>query len=116
VLVSDKNEDARYSIADFRMELDVQNFEVISNDFSNFFISGKASQALIGFYAGAGRFEGTGFLVDELRVFHRGSNKMIVNPVNSIRGEIVSNGDVIAKNRPESVDVEERFTGRLIFE
>ena len=76
----------------------------------------RQKHALIGFYAGAGRFEGAGFLVDELRVFHRGSNKMIVNPVNSIRGEIVSSGDVIAKNRPEHVEVEERFTGRLVFE
>ena len=41
---------------------------------------------------------------------------MVVNPIESIRGEIVSVGDVIAKNRPPVVEVEELFMGRLIFE
>ena len=39
-----------------------------------------------------------------------------VNPLNSIRGEIRGTGDIIAVNRPEIVEVDEFFTGRLIFE
>lgn len=116
VLVSDENENSKYRIADFRLELAVGGLEVVSNNFSNFFISGTAERALIGFYGGAGRFEGAGFLVEELNVFHRGSNVMIVHPVNSIRGKIVSNGNIIAKNRPDTVAVEELYTGRLIFD
>lgn len=116
VLVSDENENSKYRIADFRLELAVGGLEVISNNFSNFFISGTAERALIGFYGGAGRFEGAAFLVDELNVFQRGSNVMIVHPLNSIRGKIVSNGDVIAKNRPEIVEVETLYSGRLIFD
>ncbi len=116
VLVSDKNEGAQYSIADFRLELEVQGLEIIANNFSNFFLSGKADRALIGFYGGANRFEGEHFKVNDLRVFHRGSNEMIVYPLDRIEGQIVSNGDVIAKNRPEVVDVEVLFTGRLRFE
>ncbi|RMB56670.1 DUF2807 domain-containing protein [Dokdonia sinensis] len=116
ILVSDLNENARYSVGEFRMELDVTSFEVISNNISNFYISGRAENALIGFYAGSGRYEGAGVLVDNLRIFHRGSNVMIVNPITSITGEIRSNGNVIAKNRPETVDVQELERGRLIFE
>ena len=116
VLVSDENENSKYRIADFRLDLAVGGLEVVSNNFSNFFISGTAERALIGFYGGASRFEGAAFLVDELTVFHRGSNKMIVHPVNCIKGKIVSNGDVIAKNQPPVVEVEELYTGRLIFD
>lgn len=116
VLISDLDEDAQYSIGEFRLELDVVSFEVISNNISNFYISGSASEALIGFYSGSGRFEGAGFLVDDLRVFHRGSNKMIVHPINSIRGQLVSNGDVIAKQEPPIVEVMELAEGRLLFE
>jgi len=41
---------------------------------------------------------------------------MIVNPQNSITGVIRATGDVISLNRPPIVDVDELFTGRLIFE
>jgi hypothetical protein len=116
ILVSDENENSKYRIADFRLNLAVGGLEVISNNFSNFYISGTAERALIGFYGGAGRFEGVAFFVEELNVFHRGSNVMIVYPVNSIKGKIVSNGDIIAKNQPDIVEVEERYTGRLIFD
>ena len=116
ILVSDENENSKYRIADFRLDLAVGGLEVVSNNFSNFYITGTAERALIGFYGGAGRFEGAAFLVEELNVFHRGSNVMIVHPLNSIRGQIVSNGDIIAKNRPGIIEVEELYTGRLIFD
>jgi hypothetical protein len=116
ILVSDENENSKYRIADFRLDLDVGGLEVVSNNFSNFFISGTAERALIGFYGGAGRFEGAAFFVGELNVFHRGSNVMIVHPINSIKGKIVSNGDIISKNRPEVIEVEELYTGKLIFD
>ena len=41
---------------------------------------------------------------------------MIVNPQQSISGELRSTGNVIAKNRPPIVEVEEFYTGRLIFD
>ncbi len=116
VLVSDNNEGAQYSIADFRLDIEVGGLEIVANNFSNFFLSGKAQRALIGFYGGANRFEGAQLKVNDLRVFHRGSNEMIVYPLDKIEGQLVSSGDVIAKNRPEVVDVEVLFTGRLRFE
>lgn len=40
---------------------------------------------------------------------------MVVNPQQSIIGQIVSTGDVIAINQPPNVEVEVLFTGQLIF-
>jgi hypothetical protein len=55
-------------------------------------------------------------LVKNLSVFHRGSNKMIVYPIDRLGGEILNSGDVVSKNRPPIVEVEELYTGRLIFD
>ena len=41
---------------------------------------------------------------------------MVVNPQMSIRGRIVGVGDVIAVNRPEIIEVEELYSGRLLFQ
>ncbi len=41
---------------------------------------------------------------------------MIVNPQTSLKGTIYSVGNVIAKNRPETIEVEERYKGKLIIE
>ena len=59
--------------------------------------------------------EAADFLIQDLIVFHRSTNKIIVNPQVSIVGEIRSLGDVISKNEPSLIDVTEYYTGRLIF-
>ena len=101
---------------DFTLSIHTQNFRVESNGFSGFFIDGKAENARISFEDEVTRFEGQHLEVDHLRIFHRSANKMIVNPLFSIRGQIVGAGDVIAVNRPEIVEVEELYTGRLLFQ
>ena len=54
--------------------------------------------------------------MNDLFIVHSGSNQMIVHPLEAIRGRIVSVGDVLAKNRPPIVEVEETFEGRLLFD
>ncbi|MFT4803434.1 MAG: hypothetical protein ACI9YE_000627, partial [Psychroserpens sp.] len=46
----------------------------------------------------------------------RSSNDMIINAQQSLTGEIRSTGDVIVVNTPLVVDVEQFYTGALIFE
>lgn len=101
---------------DFILNLDIDELKIISNGISNYYLSGSANKAIIGFYAGDSRLEAENFLINELTIYHRGSNKMIVNPLNELKGEIRGVGDVISKNRPPIVEVEEFYTGRLIFD
>jgi len=54
--------------------------------------------------------------VNEVRIFQRSANIMIINPVESLRGSIRGTGDVISVNRPPIVEVEEYYTGQLLFE
>ena len=111
-----KNEDIYYNDGDFNLTINVEEIEIISNGFSTFRLNGNADKAFFGLYAGNTRVLAENLIVKQLRLYHRSSNKMVVNPIESIQGEILNIGDVIAKNRPPIVEVEELFMGKLIFE
>ncbi|MBT3871834.1 MAG: hypothetical protein HOF75_04330 [Flavobacteriaceae bacterium] len=66
--------------------------------FSNFLLTGSAVKAQIGSYSDNSIVEAADFLIQDLIVFHRSTNKIIVNPRVSIIGEIRSLGDVISEN------------------
>ncbi|MBZ0328420.1 MAG: DUF2807 domain-containing protein, partial [Altibacter sp.] len=109
-------EDGAHRDGDFNMDLDVGNLNINANGLSKFYLRGKVYAGFFGLFDGDVRIEAGDLEVERLYVFHRGTNKMIVNPQDIIRGEIRGLGDVICKNRPRVVDVEELYTGRLIFE
>ena len=101
---------------DFRLDLDVENLTVTANGMSKFYLSGKTSTANFGLFAGDCRIYSEELIVQHLELFHRSSGPMVVNPQQSIKGKIVSVGDVISKNRPPVVEVEELYRGRLVFD
>jgi hypothetical protein len=105
-----------HTVGDFYLQLDVQSLSIVANGKSNFFLSGNAENAFFGLYSGDGRIEAADFIVQNLNIYHRSTNKMFVNPRQSIMGEIRSLGDVIAVHQPPVVEVVEFYTGRLIFE
>lgn len=101
---------------DFYLNINSEEFRVIANGQSVFYITGNAEKATLSFEDEMPRFEGKDFIINELAVFQRSANKMIVNPQQSIIGKIVATGDIISYNRPQLIDVKELFTGRLLFE
>jgi len=101
---------------DFILDLDVENLRITNDNVSNYFLKGKVENFNVFFANGDSRLDAPNLIVQNYEIFHRGTNKMIVYPVQSISGELRSSGNVIAKNRPPIVDVEEYYTGRLIFE
>jgi hypothetical protein len=110
-------EDQFHIDGDFKIDsLDVARLRIFANGVSKFYLTGKANVAFFGLLDGDVRVESANLQVNHLYFFHRSTNKMIVNPRNLIVGTITGLGDVIAKNRPPIVDVEELYTGRLIFE
>jgi len=106
-----------HNVGDFIMDdLDVNVLRVNANGLSRFYLSGKAFNAHFGVADGDVRIESGELEVQNMFISHRSTNKMIVYPIVSIRGQIRGLGDVVAKNHPPIVEVEELFTGRLIFE
>jgi hypothetical protein len=111
-----QNEDQYHIDGDFILDLEVENLSIVANGLSNFRLSGTANKASFGLYAGDCRIFAGSLIVQDLQIFHRSTGNMIVNPQQSIKGKIVSLGDVISKNRPPIVEVEELYRGKLIFE
>ncbi|MFD1095065.1 head GIN domain-containing protein [Salegentibacter chungangensis] len=101
---------------DFILELNVERLRITNDNFSNYFLTGNVGTADIFFAGGDGRLEAADLIVQHYDIFHRGTNKLIVNPQQSIKGDIYGFGDVISKNRPPEVNVKEHYKGRLIFE
>lgn len=119
LLVSEDPEllDELHSDGDFIMdELDVDVIQIRANGLSNFFLKGRANSGNFNAADSDIRVEAGELEIQSLTFFHRSTNQMIVNPQRFLRGRIVSLGDVISKNRPPIVEVEELNRGRLIFE
>ncbi|MGB0789733.1 MAG: head GIN domain-containing protein [Marinirhabdus sp.] len=109
-------EDQFHIDGDFYLNLNTENLEIIASGLSKFYLGGTVNAATFVIDSGDARIEAAGLTVNHLEVFHRGTNEMIVNPQNSIKGKITGLGNVIAKNRPETVQVETPYRGRLIFD
>jgi len=111
----DFNAPGSFTVGDFRMQVNTQNLRVVGNNISSFYISGTTQDLYVGFFAGSGRFEGENLIAQEVDIFHRGSNDIIVNPQSVLEGELRGTGDLISLNNPATVDVAVFYTGSLLF-
>lgn len=116
VLSEDFGAPGTFNVGDFRLQIDNVNFNLTFNNLSVCYISGETDNLSITFAAGTSRFEGRDLIAQNVTVSNRGSNDMIVNPQQEIKGKISGIGDVISVNVPPIIDVEEVYRGRLIFE
>ncbi len=112
----DFNEPDTFIVGDFKMAVNTNQLTIVSNGLSFFYIEGQTEHLNVNFAAGMSRFEGESLIAQNVSVFHRGQNDMIVNPQQSITGQLVSVGNVVAKHRPNVIDIEALFSGRLIFD
>ena len=99
----------------FRLALNSTNFYVESNNVSNFYITGQTENLHVFFSWGNGIFYGENLVANTITFYHRGSNDVILFPINSISGDIYSTGNVVLKNNPNlPPTVIQHFRGRLI--
>jgi len=115
LISEDFNAPGSFTVGDFRLQINNDKLRVVSNNISSFYITGTVNSLFVGFYAGAGRFEGENLIAQNVDVFHRGSNDMVVNPQISLTGELRGTGNLISVNQPPTVQVEQFYTGELIF-
>ena len=116
LISEDFNEDTGTTTGTFTLEIENESLGVAGNNITSFFIRGNTTSLNVNFFSGTGRFEGVDLIAENVRIFHRGTNKIIVNPQQTLRGEIRSTGDVISVNSPPIVEVETFFTGKLFFQ
>ncbi len=112
----DFNGGSEFTMGDFRLNVASQNINISSNNLSFFYMEGTTTNLFVGFYSGSGRFEGENLIAENVVVYHRSTNDMVVNPQVSLTGELRGVGNLISVNEPPVVDVERIYTGQLIFE
>ncbi len=115
VLSEDFNRVGSFNIGDFRLQINNTNLSVVFNNISVAYISGVTEKLSVTFAAGTSRFEGRNLLAQKVFVNNRGSNDIILNPQQEIKGIISGIGDVICYTKPLLVDVVEVYRGRVIF-
>ncbi len=110
------NGGSEFTMGDFRLSVASQNISISSNNLSFFYLEGTTANLFVGFYSGSGRFEGENLIAENVVVYHRSTNDMVVNPQVSLTGELRGVGNLISVNQPPVVDVDRIYTGQLIFE
>ena len=115
ILSEDLNMPDTFTNGNFYLEINNQAFSVVFNSLSNCFVSGETNNLNVTFASGLSRFEGENLVAQNVNIWHRSSNDMVLNPQQSITGRISGTGNVICVNQPPTVTVEEQYKGRLIF-
>ncbi|MEC4049243.1 head GIN domain-containing protein [Flavobacterium sp. SUN046] len=113
----DKNGDgeAGAGTGDFFLTLNNSTlFDIESNNISRFYLSGTCNYAVFNFWAGDGRIEAENLIAQKISVYHRGTNDMTVFPIQEITGTMVSTGNIILKNNPPLINVQQLYQGHII--
>ena len=100
----------------FELQVDCVSLSVEDNQSAYFVISGNAHNLNVSFYSGDARFEGSNLMVNNVHVFHRSSNDIIVKPQQQVSGTLYSTGNLVLKNQPPVVNVERLYTGQVIYQ
>jgi hypothetical protein len=100
---------------DFIIAVNNDYLNIANNNVSRFYLSGQTNTAEFNFYFGDGRIEAENLTAQNVKVYHRGSNDMIVRPIQSITGVMNSTGNIVLKNVPPLVDVEALYQGRVVY-
>ena len=101
---------------DFILKVNCTNLSIVNNQLSNYWISGRTENLFVGFYAGNGRFEGAKLEAENVDIFHKGLNDIVVHAISSLSGEIVHLGNIVyVKTVPPVIEVTITGRGDLIF-
>ena len=105
-----------YNSGIFNMEVNATDVFVVINNFTTTYLSGTTTNLNINHASGDGRFEGRNLIAQDVIIYHRGTNDIVVNPQQTLTANLVSTGNVISVNTPATLDIQEQFDGRVIFE
>ncbi|MRX65809.1 DUF2807 domain-containing protein [Maribacter sp. RZ05] len=107
--------EAETTDGEFDLDVDTNGLAITTNGIAYFKLKGATNSLNILVAAGDSRIEAENLVANSVQLNHRGTNDIQVNPQESISGTIRGTGDVISYNRPDTVDVGELYTGKLIF-
>lgn len=100
---------------DFILELNSNNLTINTNNISGFYISGICANLSANFYEGNGILRAENLEVTNAQIFQRSSNHLHLKVSESLKGKILSTGNVYCYGLPAVVEVEQPYIGKLIF-
>ncbi|HIP48520.1 MAG TPA: DUF2807 domain-containing protein [Lutibacter sp.] len=103
------------NLGEFDLEVVSENIQIVSNGLARIKIKGTTTNLRLSYHAGIGKFEGRNLIAQNVIVYHKGENKLEVNPQQSLTGNLYATGDLISYHHPETVEVTQHFFGKLIF-
>lgn len=106
---------AKDAPGDFQLILNNSKTVISTDDLNNITLSGKCKELFVGIYAGDGRIDAKRLRVNKVGFFHRGSNDIMIYPIDELKGKIIGYGNVMYYNEPASIEVEDTGKGELIF-
>lgn len=109
------NPDTGTTDGSFDLNLQAQSLAVVANGIAYFKLQGSTTTLRLTIAAGDSRIDARDLSAQRIIVNHRGSNDMLVTPVQSIQGVIRGTGDILCFHRPDTVDVDILYRGRLLF-
>ena len=99
----------------FELQVNCQNLTVQDNESIYCNINGYAENLSVNFYSGDARFNGANLIAQNISIYHRSSNDIIVNPQQQVAGTIASTGNLVLVNQPPVIEVGQLYTGSLMY-
>lgn len=110
-----QNPEADTTDGEFNLEVDAENISIVSNGIAYFKLKGTTQNFNVVIAAGDSRVEAQELVANNITINHRGTNDLLLNPKQSLKGSIKATGDVISYSRPPIIEVDELFKGKLTF-
>jgi len=98
------------------LDVNCENLTIEDNQNLNSIITGYVNNLNVNFYAGDARFDGAGLEAENVKVFHRSSNDIIIFANQHVTGTLYATGNLVLLNQPPVVNVERRYTGKIVYE
>lgn len=116
LISEDFNDSDALNLGNFKIEVNNESLSLVGNGISDFEVSGKTKGFYFNTASGSGTVLARHLEAEEITFFHRSFRDAIVTPVQSLKGEIRSTGNLISTKKPPVVEVEKFYEGQLIFE
>lgn len=99
----------------FDIEVDNEKLRISDDASSIFKIKGKSKDFDIKVWNGGGRIEAGELIATNISFYYRSSNDLIVFPENRIKGTLAGTGNLVLKNVPPIVEVEQLYSGHIVY-
>ena len=81
ILSEDYSAPDSFTVGNFYLEIENNTFSLVFNNLSNAYISGTTNNLNVTFASGTSRFEGNDLEAQNISIWNRSSNDMILNPI-----------------------------------